>query len=358
MAGEINTISVPKGFLSRPEGKVGLVVPVVSLVLVIYFFGSAIGDFIVNAVDNIFHLIIVGTASVALLWMLFDSKFRTLVFYLYRSLMRWITSMFIDIDPIGVLKTYKERLKGKLDEMDQSIQALDSQKVKVERIIRGNDGKIRASMELVAQAIKKGDERTKGLEGKQATRLSDQNVRLGGDFNRIRFLLEVLNRYRQLSSDTITDMEREIQVRQVERDYSRSSRNVVRAAMGILKGLPEKDMWDEGLDTLERQYSEAIGEVDHFLDITKDILAKADLQDGADAERAMQMLETWQTKNASVIFGGIGNQMSKKDIIQQAAKQISAPSATITLSNNKPNYSAVPVKNNDSSGDDYLSLVG
>lgn len=328
------TFSVASKFWTRPEGKAGIVVPVVALLAVIYFFGSVIGNFVVNAVDNMLHLAVVGTALIGFLWVLTDAKLRALVFYLYRSIMRWVTGQFINLDPIGVLKTYRDRLSGKLADMDKSIGDLDAQRIKVERIVSKNATAIDGALRLVEQATRKNDDRTKNLEGRQAARLSDQNKRLDGDSNRIRFLLVVLNRYRQLSADTIMDMDREIQSRQVERDYSKSSRNVVRNATAILRGLPEKDMWDEGLEALERQYSQAIGEVDHFLDITKDILSKADLQDGADADRAMKMLEEWQNKNSSVMFGGEGASVSKKDIISDAkatmAKQIEAPPAAIT----------------------------
>ncbi len=296
---------------------------------VIYFWGLII-PFLLKAANDTFHFVTVGLCLGAIFFMIGDPKMRAFLYYLYRSLIRYLTSQFIEIDPIGILKTYKERLEGKLADMDHSIAELAGQKSKVDRIIRKNKDNIEKSLSLVDQAVKTGDIRMQGVEGKQASRLSTQNERMSGDFNRISFLLEVLNKYRQLSADTIQDMGSEISTRQVDADYAKSSRNVVRSALAILKGLPEKEFYDDSLAVLERQYTDAIGEVESFLDVTKDIMSKADLQDGADAARAMDMLKTWQAKNSGVMLGAKDAGVSKADIIE-SAKQLTGPSVPDVL---------------------------
>lgn len=348
--------SKKKGFLSSPEAWPGVGIPLILGAAVIYVFGSSIGDFIVNAVDNMLHLTVVVTALFAMLWVLFDPKFRTFAFYLYRSLMRWMTGKFIELDPIGILKTYKERMEGKLGEMREALDKLKAQKVKVQRLLENNKKDLDNTMRRMQQAAKIGDLAKQSLEGKHAAnRLEPMQQRYLGDLNRITLLATVLDRYYGLCQDTITDMEREIKFRQDEREYSQASRNVVASAMSILKGLPEKEMWDEGLETLERQYTEAIGEVENFLDVTRSILEQADLQDGADAQKAMEMLDAWQQKNAGVSLGG-SQKMVKADIIKSAQKQLAAPSNVINIGfGGKPDYA--PATLQGSGDDDYLSML-
>ena len=345
-----DALKVSSGFMKRPEGKAGLVLSALAIGAVVYFFDGAIGDYIVNAVDNMVHLaIVIGSVCLGG-WVLLDPKFRNLAFYLYRSTMRAITGMFIDIDPIGVLKTYKERMQSKLDEMSKSLSDLKAQRIKVTRLIETNAKELDNEMHLVQQAVAQGNERSKALEGKQVVRLGSMKDRYMGDLNRITLLCNVLDRYYGLCQDTIIDMDREIKFRQDERAYSQSSRSVVRNATAILKGLPEKEMWDDGMAALERQYTEAIGEVENFLDVTKNILSQADLQDGADASKAMEMLDQWQKKNSNVALGGQGSQVSKAAIIQDAAAQITG----------KPIYAKpqqVVVQVAASGGDDYLNMV-
>ncbi len=60
----------------------------------------------------------------ALLYVLLDPKFRTLIWYIYKSIMRSVTGMFVQIDPIGILESYIDSLKDNLHKMDKQIGAL------------------------------------------------------------------------------------------------------------------------------------------------------------------------------------------------------------------------------------------
>ena len=102
-----------KSFWGRPEGIVGGVVLgglllgggwliKTFLVGLLGFFSSTVG-------------LVVGLSILGLIiFMALDSKTRALVGFMYKSLMRWITGMFIKIDPISVLKSYVDDLKGNL----------------------------------------------------------------------------------------------------------------------------------------------------------------------------------------------------------------------------------------------------
>ena len=355
MAGEMNalTSASPKGFFSRPEGKVGLVFPVVVTAAILWFFGSSIGDFLVNAVDNIAHLIIVGVGIVLFGWLILDGQLRNLLFYLYRSLMRFITGLFIDIDPIGILKTYKERMEGKLNEMKESLDALKGQRVKVQRRETANLAELQNTYGLLQQAQKKNDTSGMNIQGKQVTRLEAKKTRYAEELKRLSLLITIMDRYYHLCDDTIIDMGNEIKFREEEREEAKADRGVVRGAMAILKGLPEKDMWDEATIKLEQDYTAAMGEVENFLDVTKNILQQSDLQDGVDTEKAMKLLDDWQNKNSGVQLGGSGNQVSKATIISEAKQLDAAPvPISMSMSAGKPMYTPVQQSaGNDEYGD-------
>ena len=54
----------------------------------------------------------------AIIYMILDPKTRNLTWYMYKSAMRWITSIFVKIDPIGILKSYVEDLRDNLGMMN------------------------------------------------------------------------------------------------------------------------------------------------------------------------------------------------------------------------------------------------
>src|SRR5512135_1671520 len=92
------------------------------------YFWSLIVPFLIEVATNTLKL----TGLVAVLGLItycvLDKRMRTLAAYLYNSATRWIISQFINIDPIGVLKTFINSLKEKLAELDLAISSLRGQR--------------------------------------------------------------------------------------------------------------------------------------------------------------------------------------------------------------------------------------
>ena len=57
---------------------------------------------------------------------------------MFKSAMRWITGLFIKIDPISILKGYVEELKSNLKSMRKQIYKLRGQKHKLKEMIINN----------------------------------------------------------------------------------------------------------------------------------------------------------------------------------------------------------------------------
>lgn len=93
----------PKSFWSRPEGIAGLVFLMTIVGGVGFLIFSNIA-FLLALAQNVFYLTLMIIAIGALVYMVADPRMRTLVWYMYKSLMRTITGAFVTIDPVGILK--------------------------------------------------------------------------------------------------------------------------------------------------------------------------------------------------------------------------------------------------------------
>ena len=67
-------------------------------------FSAQILAMLTNTVGIVALLAVLGL----IIYMVLDPKWRTLVSYFYKSVMRWITGLFVTIDPIGILKTISQ----------------------------------------------------------------------------------------------------------------------------------------------------------------------------------------------------------------------------------------------------------
>ena len=77
---------------------------------------------------------------------------RALVGYGYKSVMRWITGLFVQIDPIGILKGYVEHLQDNLRNMNKQINKLRGQMHQLKEIIVNNTKEIQNNLQLASEA--------------------------------------------------------------------------------------------------------------------------------------------------------------------------------------------------------------
>jgi flagellar biosynthesis chaperone FliJ len=329
-------------FLARPEGKFGLIPPIL-LGAALFYFWAQIVPFVLAALTDTLHAVIVGAVLAAILFVLFDENFRRLLFYIYRSVMRMITGWFINLDPIGIQKTFLGRFKAKLDELDTALGSVRGLWTAMGRKYTENKKERDISFSRADAAQRSGNTRVLGLESKQVDRLDQVLKREETSLSRLEFIIKVLSSYREVCADQVTDIGRDIKVREDEQKEANAFRKGMAAARAILKGMPDQEYYDESTAVLEARYTSAIGEVEQFMDVTKDILANSQIDGQAATEMMNRKLEEWRNKNAGVSLG----KTSKQEIISQAG------GAVITL---PPQQVAVPIANFSPSDDEYRSL--
>ena len=77
---------------------------------------------------------------------------RNLIWYMYKSVMRWVTGLFVQIDPIGILKSYVEDLEDNLGKLAKQIGELRGQGRKLDGLIKQNSSEINKNMKIASAA--------------------------------------------------------------------------------------------------------------------------------------------------------------------------------------------------------------
>lgn len=143
----------PKSFWQKPEGKTGLLFMAGAAAGIGYGLFKLLPILLSMALTSL-QLAGVLLALGALIYLILDPKFRNLVFYAYKSVMRFITGLFVQIDPIGILETYIGELRDNLRKMDKQISILRAQMRKLKDIIDQNAKDIQSNLLLANQAKK------------------------------------------------------------------------------------------------------------------------------------------------------------------------------------------------------------
>lgn len=301
----------PKTFWQRPEGVTGL----------IFLAAIAAGAVYLITVlpwATIFAntLYLAGTlaAAGAILYMVLDPKVRNLVWYMYKSIMRRVTGWFVQIDPVGVLKSYVESLQDNLKKMNKQISQLRGQMHKLQEIIHNNKKAIDNNLQLANKARESNNQNVLILKSRQAGRLKESNIKLEDLYRKMEILYRVLTKMYENSQILMEDIQDQVAVKEQERKAIHASYGAMKSAMSIISGDPDKRaMFDMAMESIADDVANKVGEMERFMEMSSNFMDSIDLQNGVFEEEGLKMLEKWEHEGVSLLLG-----KEKEDLLLQA----------------------------------------
>ncbi len=291
----------PKSFWQRPEGVTGLIFLAAIAAGVVYLI-TAInwGAILANT------LYLAGTLAVlgAIVYMILDPKVRNLVWYMYKSVMRTITGWFVQIDPVGILKSYVESLQENLRKMNKQISQLRGQMHKLQEIIHNNKKQIESNLQLASKARETNKQNVMILKSRQAGRLKDSNLKLEDLYRKMEILYRVLTKMYENSQILMEDIQDQVAVKEQERKAIHASYGAMRSAMSVISGDPDKRaMFDMAMESIAEDVANKVGEMERFMEMSSNFMESIDLQNGIFEEEGLKMLEKWEQEGVSLILG-------------------------------------------------------
>ena len=295
--------SKSKSFWKRPEGTTGLVF----LIGIILGGGYLLSKFIphlIAAASSIVSLSIMLLVLGAIIYMVLDPKARSVVGYMYKSLMRKITSIFVTIDPIGILKNYVDDLEDNLAKMSKQIGAIRGQMRKIKTLIGENENEINNNMALARKAKERDMQKEMLLASRKAARLKDTNEKYSSLYSKMEILHKVLRKMYQNSEILLEDTKDQVKLKEQERKAIRASHSAMKSAMSIITGDKDKRaMFDEALEVIADDVANKIGEMEQFMDMSEGFMNSIDLQNGVFEEEGLKMLEQYEKQSTLLLMG-------------------------------------------------------
>ncbi len=293
----------PKSFWKRPEGVTGMIF-LTALVIGGGFLLSMLIPFLGLIMSNVLYMTVTLVALGALVYMVLDPKMRNLVWYMYKSVMRWLTGLFVQIDPIGILKSYVENLKDNLRKMNKQIAQLRGQMHKLQEVIHNNRKQIESNLSMASKAREADKQNIMILKSRQAGRLKDSNLRLEDLYRKMEVLYRVLTKMYENSQILMEDIQDQVAVKEQERKAIHASHGAMRSAMSIISGDPDqRAMFDQAMEAIAEDVANKVGEMERFMEMSANFMDSVDLQNGIFEEEGLKMLEKWEKEGVSLILG-------------------------------------------------------
>ncbi len=294
--------SKPKSFWKRPEGITGF-----------FFFAALLvgGGILVAA--NLQALLAFFSSTLALaglilalgllIYVVADPKMRNLVWYMYKSVMRTVTGWFVQLDPIGVLKSYVEDLEDNLVKMRKQIGVIRGQQRKLQTLVEENEEEIEKNMKLASAAKAKGMDAQVTLSSRKAARLKESNAKYQALLNKMDVLYRILNKMHANSEVLLEDTRDQVKLKEQERKAIRASHSAMKSAMSVISGDPDKRaMFDAAMESITDDVANKVGEMERFMEMSSKFMESVDLQNGIFEEEGLEMLERWERESSLMLL--------------------------------------------------------
>lgn len=291
----------PKSFWKRPEGITGMIFLVAGLAGVGLILSTV--NFAALAANT---LALAGSLAAlgAIVYMILDPKMRGLVSYAYKGVMRWVTGLFVKVDPIGILKSYIEELQNNLRKMNKQISQLRAQMHKLKEIIVNNQKDITSNLQMASKAKATQKTNVMILKSRRAGRLKESNLKLEDLYKRMEVLYRVLTKMYENSQILSEDIKDQVSIKDQERKAIHASHSAMNSAMSVISGDPDKRaMFDMAMEAVTEDVASKVGEMERFMDMSSNFMNSIDLQQGIFEEDGLKMLEQWERESSSLILG-------------------------------------------------------
>lgn len=294
-----------KSFWARPEGTTGMLTLGAGAVG-LYFALPTLLAFMAGIVALLGHTIAVVVLMAvlgALLYILTNPKFLTLMSYMFKSSMRAITGAFVEIDPIGIMKSYVASLVEKREIMAKGRDNLRGQIKVLEGKINANDTGYEQAMDKARLAHEKGNNSVLAVQSRQAGRLEKlNNESFRPLLTQMQMHLRAIEKYYEVTGTMIEDLRNEVDARKTEREMILASYSAMSAAKKILSGgTDERELFDQAMEYVVVDYGMKMGEIDSFMENSKGFVDGLDMQNGVYEADALKKLQAWESRADSIL---------------------------------------------------------
>ena len=309
-----------KSFWKRPEGVTGMIFLLAAILgggyLLVTFLPALIA-----LTSNILYLALMLLVLAAVVYMVLDPKMRNLVGYMYKSVMRRITSWFVTIDPIGILKNYVDDLQDNLVKMRKQIGALRGQMRKLKTLMDKNEKEIQSNMKIAKAAKDKGKQQQMLLSSRKAARLKESNAKYNQLHGKMEVMYRILNKMHQNSEILLEDTKDQVKLKEQERKAMRASHSAMKSAMSVISGDPDKRaMFDMAMEAVADDVANKVGEMERFMEMSANFMDSVDLQNGIFEEEGLKMLEKWENESTLMLMSGATESSDSLDLNSRVAR--------------------------------------
>ncbi len=293
-----------RSWFDKPEGKVGAVG--IAVLVALFSIGMYFAlPFILVLLTNTLHTMLLLGAIGGLLLLVVHPTSRNFFCMAYKMLFKGLTSIFITIDPMMILRDYVQQLYKNLKDMADQIGIVKGTHESLKRKIKEYSDTAEQLMAKHKKALEVGNKKVAATSHRAAERRRVSVQKLTVLSQKIEMILRVLHKMHDNCSIMADDTKDEIDMKQDEWEAMKNATSAMRSAMSMINGGGDKRAnYEQALEFMVDDISAKMGEMSNFMDMTEGLMDSIDLDNAMFDDKAVESLEKWESDSESWILGG------------------------------------------------------
>jgi len=283
----------------KPGGtlaKVMLVVIIVAALYALYHFLP----FLIDLTKNMLTLAALVGVLALIVFLIMNDTSRNFFKNLYFVIMRTLTGLIVEIDPIAIVKGKIKDMKNRLVKIEDGIAKMRGVHVKNEKALEANKKDLEESLKKLQIVQKNGKMEESVLLQRHITQLDESVKKRTQNFEKSKLMIDILTKVKKSAEIKVKYTEEEIKLK--EEDYELMKAN--HKALSSIKSLinPQTDdAFDMAMEKMDTDISLYIGEMDEFLD--SGVIDDINLDNALSSVKSQAILDKYNNGGFDAILG-------------------------------------------------------
>lgn len=286
----------------KPGGTLGKIVAGLGIGGGIYLLSKAL-PFLIGVTTNLLHLTVLLVSLFAIIALISSKKFRKVFSLAYFMVMRKITGIFIETDPIAIVEHHLKEMKDKCIEITENLSKLQGYNVRCKN--RLDEKKHNLELEIKKSKLyrEKGMQSEATVSDRQIDRLArsieNQSTRLEQSLKWHKILMEL----RRVAVLTVTDTENEVMDRKEEYEAIKAQHKAFKSIMSLVRGdHDDLDTFNRAMDFMAEDIANKLSEMSIVMEETGGVISMVEADDWLAAEKATAIIEKFEKNGIEGLF--------------------------------------------------------
>ena len=286
----------------QPGGKFGLVVLVLILIGALIFLYRILPYLITLAENTIYFGILLGIIGLVT-FLCLDKKFRRIVSVGYFILMRKLTSLFVNIDPIAIIERRLSMMEKSIQKMNESMGRLLGQIRKLEGSIASKKEEMEKLLQRAQVYRAKGNKDAAVIDERQIARLEKYINKLLGLLNDSKRWYESLDKLSQMAKLTVLDTRNEVNMQKEEYEMAKQQHKIFKSVMSIMEGDPDElALFNEALEAMRVDIEMKLGEMERVISSTGGLIDQFEADNEVASFKGNELINKYNQLGIEGIF--------------------------------------------------------